>query len=94
MQSIIRSTSSPDTMTELRAASNFVKEKDKNDENQLSCDSILREIGGFGPYQIIVGLAMGVSMFLTIFDAFDFVFASAIPEHRLALFTLSLPFSF
>lgn len=81
-------------MTESRSTSNHANDKDKNDENQLSCESILREIGGFGPYQIIIGFTMGVTMLLAVLDAFDFVFASAIPEHRLALFFLSLSFSF
>lgn len=70
------------TMTESRAAPNFAKDKHKNDENHLTCDSILGEIGGFGPYQILIGFTMGVTMLLAIFNAYEFVFASAIPEHR------------
>lgn len=56
----------------------------KSDEKCLSSTGILEEIGEFGLYQIIIGISIGAAMILTSCAMFDFVFASAIPEHRLA----------
>lgn len=50
--------------------------------NDLTSDGILSEIGGFGIYQILVGIATGVALMLSSFDTFNFVFTSVIPEHR------------
>lgn len=53
-----------------------------SDKTELTCDRILEEIGGFGPYQILVGIATGIALLLSSFSLMNFIFASGIPEHR------------
>lgn len=53
------------------------------EEKSLDFDKILKfEIGEYGPYQILVATSIG---FVTAFGSFlilNFLFISAIPEHR------------
>lgn len=51
-------------------------------EFPLSCNRILREIGEFGLYQILVGLTTGAALCFSGFSAFSFIFASNVPPHR------------
>lgn len=54
----------------------------QNDESSLSFDRILTEIGEFGPYQFIVAVSTGFALLITTFSLFNFVFSSAVPDHR------------
>lgn len=63
--------------------------KTRNSKNELTLDRILSEIGGFGLYQIIIGIVTGVALVISSYDMFNFVFASAIPEHRLAYISVN-----
>lgn len=54
----------------------------QNVENSLSFDRILTEIGEFGPYQFIVAISTGFALLITTFSLFNFVFSSAVPDHR------------
>lgn len=65
----------PDTTT----AANIAIEGGRSD---LTSDRILSEIGGFGLYQMLIGIASGVAILLSSIDIYSFVFASVIPEHR------------
>lgn len=67
-------------------STNIMKTKAVTSKSDLSCDRILNEIGGFGPYQILIGIASGVAILLASIDIYSFVFASVIPEHRLDFF--------
>lgn len=49
----------------------------------LSCDRMLQEIGEFGLYQILVALTTGTALCITGFTAFNFIYASNVPPHRL-----------
>lgn len=54
----------------------------KTNNNSLSFDDILYEIGEFGRYQILAGILMGIAFLLTTSTLFNFVFSSEIPDHR------------
>lgn len=56
--------------------------REESKENDLTCERILNEVGGFGLYQIIIGIATGLALVVSSYDMFNFVFASAIPKHR------------
>lgn len=49
----------------------------------LSCDRMFQEIGEFGLYQILVALTTGAALCITGFTAFNFIYASNVPPHRL-----------
>lgn len=51
-------------------------------DNSVSCDQVFKEIGAFGLYQILVGLASGLALIISALATFNFVFAAAIPDHR------------
>lgn len=57
----------------------------ENGDNSLSCNEIFLEIGGVGPYQLVIGIVIGIAMMQTSIDMFSFIFASTIPEHRLVI---------
>lgn len=48
----------------------------------LSSSRIIDEIGGFGLYQILVGISTGIALTLTSFTTLNFIFATSIPDHR------------
>lgn len=54
----------------------------ENAETELSSSRIVEEIGGFGLYQILVGLSTGIALALTSFTTLNFIFAASIPDHR------------
>lgn len=54
----------------------------KNSESPLSCNRIFTEIGEFGLYQILIGIATGAALFITGLATYNFVFTSVIPDHR------------
>lgn len=62
------------------------KSTDKETENRVNketiIDRIFNEIGGFGLFQIFVGLSTGIALLFGSFTTFNFIFASVIPEHR------------
>lgn len=55
-------------------------------ELPLSCNRIFEEIGEFGLYQILVGIATGVALYITGLATYNFVFTSVVPEHRLVIY--------
>lgn len=55
----------------------------KLEELPLSCNRIFTEIGEFGLYQILVGIATGIALFITGLATYNFVFTSVVPDHRL-----------
>lgn len=63
-------------------SSSVEKEKVDKGTNILTCDQILDEIGGLGPYQILVATATGIALLLSSFSILNFIFASNIPDHR------------
>lgn len=63
-------------------SSNIAKATSDDDTNYLTSDRILDEIGGLGPYQILVALSTAVALLLASFSMFNFIFAANIPEHR------------
>lgn len=58
------------------------KRNSENSKTVLSSSRIIEEIGGFGLYQIFVGLSTGAALTLTSFTAMNFLFAASIPDHR------------
>lgn len=64
----------------------------ENREVLLDFNKILSEIGESGPYQIIVSISSGLISTYGSFLIINFVFMSAIPDHRcehLKAFTVS-----
>lgn len=60
-------------------------EGDQNTESprkSLDFDDILKEIGEFGRFQILVGVLIGICSAFSAFIIFNFVFGGNIPEHR------------
>lgn len=51
-------------------------------DNLVSCEQVFKEIGAFGLYQILVGIASGLALIISALATFNFVFAAAIPDHR------------
>lgn len=64
------------------SCSNSEETTTKNSQNDLTLDRILSEIGEFGLYQKLIGIVTGIALVISSYDMFNFVFASAIPEHR------------
>lgn len=65
-----------------KSPENAEKEDNKSADDTLSCARIFNEIGGFGPFQILVGISTGLALIMGSFTTFNFIFASIIPEHR------------
>lgn len=65
---------------------NAEKSKFESSKDILSSEQIFEEIGGFGFYQILVGIASGVGLLLWSLGFFNFIFSTNIPEHRLVWF--------
>lgn len=63
-------------------SANIAKANIEGGRSDLTSDRILSEIGGFGLYQMLIGIASGVAILLSSIDIYTFVFASVIPEHR------------
>lgn len=60
------------------------KDKNKNEKSpELELDTILSEIGGFGRYQFLVAICMGLMATYGAFVVLNFIFISPIPNHRL-----------
>lgn len=60
-------------------------QKDKNNEKcpELELDTVLSEIGGFGRYQWLVSICMGLMATYGAFVVLNFLFIAPIPNHRL-----------
>lgn len=50
--------------------------------NIISFDTVLKEIGEFGRYQILNGILTCLVITISTCALFNFVFSSAIPDHR------------
>lgn len=55
---------------------------DEISRDELSSDRIFLEIGGFGLFQILVGLASGAALISASLTIYNFIFAADIPEYR------------
>ena len=53
-------------------------------------ENIYREIGEFGPYQLVVILLIGFVSSIPVFAGFSFSFYGAVPNHRLYLIFFNL----
>lgn len=56
--------------------------EDMASKDSLSSDRLLKEVGEFGLYQLLVGATTGAALVITALAAFNFVFVAVVPEHR------------
>lgn len=61
---------------------NESKSKNQEGPTEITFDTILKEIGEFGNYQILSGILTCVAITLSTFALFNFVFSAAIQDHR------------
>lgn len=71
-----------ETIQVIRLPEDVQKEESTEKSPGFKLDDVLSEIGGFGRYQLIVAICMGLISTYGSFIVLNFMFTSAIPEHR------------